>query len=489
MKNKINFKINQTIVIVLISLGIFTSGCEKYLDIPLPVDRIAGEGAFLTDNSASAVVSGNFTAMYNGFGNISSTLTGGKSIGFLTGLYSDEVQPLIQNDLVSATFYKNILKPEDVNTWRDSYSQLVGVNVAIEGIKSTKGPLQYKSQWLGESLVTRAFIYFNLVNLFGDVALTTTGEAKINNTIGRSAKSEVYGQIVKDLQEAQSLLSTDYKDGYAVTTSDRGRPNKLAATALLAKVYLYQKDWKNAEDLATTIINNPAFQLAPLATAFATASKETIWAVGAPTGASNINEYNLYNGGMPANSPSPGTYATGAMSNSLVSSFEQGDQRFSTWVRINTIPAKPANGTTPASPAVNYYFPNKYKAGSAPVEHAIVLRLAELYLIRAEARANLSNVDGSRADINVIRSRAGLGATTAANKEALIEAIIKERRNELFTELGNRYFDLKRTDKIDAVMNIEAPLKGGVWNPLRVYWPIPTEDIKANPNLTQTPGY
>jgi len=119
----------------------------------------------------------------------------------------------------------------------------------------------------------------------------------------------------------------------------------------------------------------------------------------------------------------------------------------------------------------------------------MLLRLAEQYLIRAEARAQLNDIKGAATDLNVVRTRAGLGATAAANQTDMVGAVLQERRVELFTEPGHRFFDLKRTGTIDAVMGAAAPLKGGNWASFMQYWPIPTADILADPNLTQTPGY
>lgn len=488
MKKRINTKIKFAFLSILMVLGICLESCEKYLDIPLPVDRIAGDALFLTDNSTSSFVSGNLGSLYTGFQG-GAIVTGTAGVAFLTGLYSDELQPIDLNNLKNVAYYKNILQTSDVTTWADIYKQIYSVNLAIEGIRGSKAQLLNRSQWLGESLVTRAFLYFNLVTLFGDVPLTTTSDFNHNNVIARSPSAEVYAQIVKDLIEAQSLLSNDYKDGSGNTTADRGRPNKFAATALLSKVYLYQKDWSNAEIQANAVLNNSNYQLAPVSSTFVTTSKETIWAVAAVTGFISTNDYISYNGGMPASTPFPSVFVPVAMSTSLASSFEQGDLRFSNWIRQTTVPAQPANGSTPASPALTYYFPNKYKTPAPPFDYAVVLRLADLYLIRAEARANLSNPTGSKTDIDIIRSRAGLAGTTANSKDALLDAVIKERRNEFFSENGNRFFDLKRTGKIDGVMAAESSIKGGFWNPSKALWPIPSGDILINPNLTQNPGY
>jgi len=117
------------------------------------------------------------------------------------------------------------------------------------------------------------------------------------------------------------------------------------------------------------------------------------------------------------------------------------------------------------------------------------LRLAEQYLIRAEAMAQQNKIPEAAADLNVIRSRAGLPNTTAATQSAMLAAILQERKAELFTEWGHRWLDLKRTNTVDSVMSVVAPQKGGTWQSIQKYYPIPQSELNADPNLVQTPGY
>jgi len=128
------------------------------------------------------------------------------------------------------------------------------------------------------------------------------------------------------------------------------------------------------------------------------------------------------------------------------------------------------------------------------VEYDIVLRLAEQYLIRAEARAKQNNLTGTGSaiiDLNVIRNRAGLSDTTITVQENMLNAILLERRKELFTEWGHRWFDLKRTGKIDAVMQAYAPVKGTTWESYKSLYPIAQKQIDLNPGMAgqQNPGY
>lgn len=167
---------------------------------------------------------------------------------------------------------------------------------------------------------------------------------------------------------------------------------------------------------------------------------------------------------------------------SLVSSFQNNDQRRINWIGARTT----ATGT--------YYYPNKYKLTAAtPIsEYSMILRLGEQYLIRAEARAHqpgkVTGANSAESDLNFIRNRAGISNTTASNEVTMLAAIEQERRFELFTELGHRWFDLKRTNRANTVL---ALLKGVDWNTTDQLYPIPQEQIMNDPAMAnqQNPGY
>jgi hypothetical protein len=172
------------------------------------------------------------------------------------------------------------------------------------------------------------------------------------------------------------------------------------------------------------------------------------------------------------------------LSKNLLDSFETGDLRRTDWIGKYTDPI--------VSPNVDYFYAYKYKSATLnnPVtEYAVVLRLAEQYLIRAEARAQQNNVSGAEDDLNTIRTRAGLPNTTAYDKDTLLADILHERQVELFTEWGHRWFDLKRTGKVNALMSIVTPQKGGTWNQNWQLYPVPQLELDRAPNLTQNTGY
>lgn len=330
---------------------------------------------------------------------------------------------------------------------------------------------------MGEAKFIRALFYFHFVNLFGDVPLILSTDYKDNAIKPRNSKDSVYQQVVTDLEEAAGRLKGTYP------TAGKARPNKYTAKALLAKVYLYLKQWGRAEDLASEIINSGSYQLeADLNQVFKKGSTETIWQLvpylGRQTGFGNTF--------VP---PDINTIPQFVMGDDLLNSFEGGDQRKMSWISKNTIDV---NGTP-----VDFYFPYKYKvrgtgSGTTSEENYIVFRLAEIYLIRAEARLEQGKITGASSaeqDLNLIRNRAGLANTSANTQQAMRTALIQERRIELFIEGSNRWYDLKRWNVIDAVMTPAAISKGANWKPTARLYPIPLVELQTNPFLVQNPGY
>lgn len=482
---KANNRYNSYAATAIMAFTLLTgSGCEKYLqNTDLPAGTIAGKEAFVSDNSVSAIVTGNFLSLCG-----SGAFSGGPAanVGYLTGLYTDELKPIATSNTTSIAFYTNYITSENTSHWTNLYSKIYAVNAAIEGIESTPAILYNKDQWLGESYFTRALLYFTLVNLYGDAPLALTTNYQVNGALARAPQTEVYQQIIKDLKQAQALLSADYKDGYGTITTTRVRPNKAVATALLAKAYLYAKDWPNAETEATAILTNPAYKLSTLTQTFIAdngSNKETIWAI-ANENDKRVYEYSFYNGGMPATvskDPAATYIVLVAMSDTLAKSFEPGDGRFTNWVRSTLY--------TGVTPNVTYYFPNKYKSSAVGAERSVYLRMAEMFLIRAEARTQRNNFTGAASDIDSIRLRAGLPVTTANTQPTLLAAIARERQVELFTEFSNRFFDMKRTEVIDGVMANISPMKGGTWSHYKQVFPIPINDLTLNPKLDPNPGY
>lgn len=454
-----HFKIySAAILLVIVTCG----ACKKFLDTGLTQSEITADEVFSSDQSATGVITGIYRNMLESglFGGGSGGLTG------LAGLSADELHNYDQTDDYRP-FELNELKPDGQyleGLWKAGYKAIYQANDAIKELETaTKLTPAVKNQLMGEAYFVRAFSHFYLVGLFGDVPLVTSTDHRQNMTLPRTPAYQVYGQMAKDLQTAQSLLPETY------TLTERVRPNKWAATALLARVFLYMKDWDNAALQATNVLENPAYVMNTSTTGvFLKESKETIWQLAA------VPPYNTIDGATFVITSSGFTHV---IRDELVTSFETGDMRMDNWI------GSYFDGLATA------YFPYKYKAyeyGAPLTEHYVVLRLAEQYLIRAEARANKNDLDGARSDIDSIRVRAGLAVTDAMDKNTLLLAIETEKRHELFCEWAHRWFDLKRLNRADAVL---APLKSGTWEPEDTLYPVPHAERQKNLALTQNKGY
>lgn len=455
----------------------FIASCKKFVEINPPVTRPSAAVVYSTDATAKSVLNGIYTQMASP----NSTINGLSGFSIVGGLAADELQAYTIANTQLQQVFSNSLMSSSVPFWDQCYNIIYTTNAAIEGLAYSQAlSPSIKQQLTGEAKFLRAFIYFHLVNYFGDIPLNLTTDYRITSIAFRTPKSEVYQQIILDLKDAQGLLSPRYLGLDLVnTTAERVRPTSWAATALLSRVYLYTGDYVNAEAEATKIIDNTStFTLqTDLNKVFIKNSGEAIWQFQPIATGGNAPDGNVFVLNGPPTSNRPVTLST-----QLYNAFEASDDRKTKWVSSIT------SGTS------TYYFPNKYKIGNTTSttvvsEYQTIFRLAEQYLIRAEARAQQNNTDGSKNDINVIRTRAGLSFTIASDKSSLLNAIEQERRIELFTELGHRWLDLKRTNRIDAVMTLVTPSKGGTWHTNWQLFPIPLDNINTDNNLIQNSGY
>lgn len=470
MRINIYKKLSRQAILLLLAL-LFS--CRQMLEVELPPHVIEYKKVFESDESATAAIAGVYRYLAGQYNNSFASGEGG-SLSILAALSADELR-LLDLDQDKEPFEANVIPPSsgmNLDLWTSMYKCIYESNSIIEGLSVTTGVTQsLKEQITGEALFLRAFSHFYLVNLFGDVPLITNTDYKVNAAAGRTAATAVYGQIIRDLAEARSLLATEY------TGPGRLRVNKAAATALLARVYLYTGDWVKAESMATEVLENPLYKLntEDLSGVFLRGSKEAIWqSEQEPSGSRATNEgYFLI-----IESASDIL----ALTSELYDSFEPGDKRKTEWTNVYN------------SPAITASFAYKYKIKSkaysaAPLEGSVVLRLAEAYLIRSEARARQGNILGANSaasDLNAIRNRAGLGNTGANSESAMMLAIEQERRAELFTEWGHRWFDLKRWKRADEVLD---PVKSE-WQQTDTLYPIPQTDMNKNINLKpQNSGY
>jgi hypothetical protein len=434
--------------------------CKKFVDIPPPKNQLASSKVFADSLDANSAIGGIYIDMYQSFG--FSFASGGLTA--YPGLSADEfaqtsndpdLNQLFENRIDIRNGYNSIL-------WSSAYKYIYDANACIEGITNSKIPPTAKLKLIAEARQLRAFVYFNLANLYGSVPLITSTDYHINQSKPRDPIDAAYAQVLNDLTYAQANLP---KNNIAE------RANYYSASALIAKVQLYRKNYGAAETAANAVISTGNYHLEnDLNNVFLANSSEAIWKI-IPVfqGIETWEGYNF----VPSD---PTAVPQFVLSSSLYNSFEANDLRKTNWIGSNS-----TGGS-------NYPYPFKYKAATTngnPTESYVIIRLAELYLIRAEARANLADISGAQSDINMVRNRSGLGNTAASDKAALLLAIEKERRAELFCEWGNRWFDLQRTGRADAVLSLVKPN----WNHSAILYPIPDAEMKSNPALIQNPGY
>ncbi len=467
--------------LVIFGLALILGSCKKMIQVPDPRNSITTDKQFSSDALANSAVAGMYASLVDktwAFG-ILSQYTGLSSdeLVIFSGTSSNYLSPMNTNTLVSTTS-----SPGDV--FDPVYANIYQANAIIEGLTASSGVSDSASkEYMGEAKFLRAFGYFYLTNLFGSVPMPLVTDWNKTSTLAGTSSADVYKQIVQDLLDAKGSLASSYIMG----KGERIRATKWAACALLSRVYLYQGDWADAEAMADSIIaNTTLFGLTTdLTKAFNSNSTEAIWQI-----QQNSSDYNTgFNNGtldgknyIPANTSTPMTYYLSAQQ---VAAFEPGDKRYAQWV----------SSFVYAGDGKTYYYPYKYTLGPSQTQYGsstipqyyMALRLAELYLIRAEARANNGNTAGAAADINTIRGRAGLPPTTASSASDLLTAVAHERQTELFTEWGHRWLDLKRTGQALNVLSV-IPLHSAI-NKTQLLYPMPVTDLQADPNLAQTPGY
>jgi hypothetical protein len=362
--------------------------------------------------------------------------------------------------------------------WQPAYYDIYCANAVIAGVAASKGiSASTASQLTGEAKFIRAFCYFYLTNLIENIPLDLNIDFNKTILLSESSQEQVYQQIINDLQDAQNLMISDF----SLTNGQPIRANRWAATALLARVYLYQGEWASADSAATAVINSGLFSLVGLDSVFLANSNEAILQLQP----ANNYPYATWEGNtfIPYDSNS---YAAYWLTPQLLNAFEPGDQRRVAWV----------DSTDPQGLGTYYYYPNKYKvmAGTSwpATENYTLLRLAEQYLIRAEAEAEpgkQQNISQAEADIDVIRARAGLPAlSTGLSQPQILDSLQQENRIEFFAEWGHRWLDLKRWAIAIQTLGTISYKKANI-DSTQLLYPIPMAEIQADPNLIQNRGY
>ena len=467
------------IILCLAAITVLAASCEKFLDESLK-GSYSAENYYTSASKAEMAVNAIYNSLYNNnlwiFGDVASddSVKGG----------DDGDQPQINEiDQINATTDNGSI----ATFWQDTYETINRANNVIANVPEMKLNTDVEARLLGEAKFLRAYSYFNLVNIFGQVPLKTKPQntsAEIH--VGLSSVEAIYEQIDADLEDAAAGL----------TQAAGGRATKGAALALLVKSKVFQEKWNDAVAAVTRFeALNAGYALEPVYSDLfrpgGENSRESIFAIRYvnSTTASRGNNLNVWfspfseENGYHFNQPNQ----------SFVDNFTETtiggltDPRLDASIGRNGQPWFNGEIFDESWGNVTGYLVKKYdedkvegqaKSQSTVPQHRI--RYAEFLLLKAEAlnEASATNTAAAAAALKEVRDRAGLAATPAATQAALRDVIRAERRRELGFEF-HRFFDVMRYGKDYAV----AALGDAAWPSGRYYFPLPQSETDANAAL------
>ncbi|GAB3203793.1 hypothetical protein ABID22_002014 [Pontibacter aydingkolensis] len=448
------------ILLTALSFGTFTA-CDDVLDVE-PTTAIEAEGAVVDFTTLNRSALGVYSIMQ-------STNYYGLRYLMYQDVYTDNLAHTgtFTTDREVSSRRINASNLQLSSTWATMYSTINRANIVLrDADRLTNITDAQRSQIKGEMLFIRGLVHFDLVKVFGAVPYVSTPTTTIEEIqfLGKTPVAQVYDAVVADLQQAETLLGT-------AARRDPRRASGLAAAALLARVQLQRGNNAAAEAKANQVIESGLFALqsnfADLYTNEGISNTESIFELDF-----TLNDANGLGSASDPTSAGQKFYLRTEAYNTLAASANNGDKRFAATTRIQNSRRRLL----------------KYEDIANNADNVIIIRLAEMYLIRAEARARQSigalPADPQViADINRIRTRAGLQPVlTLTNNQALTE-ILQQRRLEFIGE-GLRFMDLKRYNLTCEVLGFcddEA---------FRNLWPIPLQQLEVNPALEpQNPGY
>ena len=377
--------------------------------------------------------------------------------------------------------------------WTTAYNMIARVNNVLEvidgGFEEVGVEQSDIDQIAAECKFLRGLAYFDLARLFcqpiaqvGGTALgvpimlvTENGQPE-RNTLG-----EVFAQIETDLLDAEAGLALVSPNG---GTDAKGWATKHAAQALLARYYLYMEQWQDAADYATTVISSGDYPVY-------TEAEYTTWDLGGVWGTDAAPEIIFEVYGAEGNSShsnwdvisyimSPEGYGDINASLDVYNLYEDTDVRKGMFRKYEPNYVNDLWSTK---------YPGKAPDGNLREDNIPVLRISEMYLIRAEAILNGASVSGATAhgDLNAIRGNRGATLLDASN--TTVSSVYLERRMELCYD-GHELFDLARTGRNLVRVDYAGAVNQNIDFPdYRWAMPIPQAEMDANENMEQNPGY
>ena len=436
-------------ILLLLSL-LFLGSCEDRLELS-PAQSIAGEIALSTETNITNILIGTYDEAGQGS-------THGGQLQVISDLIGAEDQVTWGGTFLAPAEIRNrIILPDNgfvAGFWNNAYEVINQANLIIDNIGVITSDPATKDRIEGEARFLRALSYFELVQHFSSgttgVPLRTTGisDYAIDLDLGRATTGEVYDFLINDLTTAIALLPAS-NDFFA---------DRFSAEALLARVYLFQGDYAKARDAAHNVIENSGSNLtSTFAEAFNNDanSSEDLFAfqVTSQTGTNALVIFYASEG-------NGGRGGDITINDSYVNSFDSPNDERATFFYES-----PENGGRLTAKYTNQF-------GNVPI-----LRLAEMYLIRAEANLEAGTELGQSplADLNLIRNRAGASELASATKDV----VLQERQFELGFE-GFFIYDIRRTQGTVAGLSSDDP---------SLTLPIPQSEIDTNQAIEQNPGY
>jgi starch-binding outer membrane protein, SusD/RagB family len=451
-------------IIFILSLSLAISACD-FLEVS-PVSEITSNNFFQTAGDAEAALVACYDAVQ--------TFAYSRDYVMIPGITADELLATAGGNFTNHQSFTASPAQGNINqAWESQYVTIQRCLDVLENVPNINDAALNKDRVNGEAYFLRAVSYFNLVRLFGKVPIIpkATKNPADDFLLPRSEVKDVYALVEKDLLEAEKLLP--------ITNGSKARATKGAARAMLARMYMMrneQGDIAKALTECEEVMADQQYRLVP------TANYADIFVTGKQNTAESIFEIsNRPNVQQEGNSnfdgemvPASGNSFRVRPEPKIIAAFTDKDIRKAVSLGVHN----------------NITYVKKHEAGPPSVTtnrrlldpNIVVLRLADVILMRAECLNELNRTSDAIPFLNQIRTRAGLDATTATTQTDVRKAIADERFLELCFE-GTRWFDLIRTKQVKAnVPNLPSDDK--------ILWPVPTREIDLNPNLLpQNPGY
>ncbi|HMO40336.1 MAG TPA: RagB/SusD family nutrient uptake outer membrane protein [Saprospiraceae bacterium] len=449
-------KNNLLKILALIVTLQFFSACEKNLELD-PFTALDATAGFTTKQDVEAALLGCYSAVQSGnYYGLRMWAMGDVYTGTLThtGTFPSFAQFANRNILAN--------NAESNAIWNTVYIAINRANNVIASAPGVNDPSFNVNNAVAEARFLRAFHYFNLLSVFGGspsgfnqggvgipIFTTPTLSAADAAPRPRVSEAETWTQILDDLNFALQNLNAN---------NGIGRINTNVANAFKARVHLARGEWAEAEAAAAAVISQTRYALVPdFENIFRTKnSSETVWELQFDANNTNAIAFFYY-------PTAQGGRNEITSSNALRDLHEPGDLRLPVNVTI----------TVPLNKTLKYT--------SVPGEDNVqIFRLAEMYLIRAEAAARLNKGEAALADLNIIRERAGLDPLELEDANEIVDAVLRERIIE-FAHEGLRWFDVRRTGRLESI---------GLTQPFRALWPIPEREVDTSAGvITQNSGY